>query len=235
MVRGRQKSDTYREYLSSVHAHELLDRGNARAPSCVSCHGVHGAAPPEVGDVAKVCGRCHSAERRFFLAGPHGTGLRRKNLPECVTCHDNHAVQAARPERLAEFCAGCHGEGSPQDSAGKRLWTEYQGAATEIEQAAERIEQADQVPIATDDYRARLEQARTYLREALPAAHAVEPEAVGSFTTRARTVGAEIRSEIHAKLGELRSRRLVLVLFWFYLLLTLVIVRRYQRQGRRNP
>jgi len=61
LVRARGLDNTYHEYLSSVHAKQLLDGGNLRAPTCVSCHGVHGAVPPEVGDVNKVCGRCHTA------------------------------------------------------------------------------------------------------------------------------------------------------------------------------
>ena len=114
------------------------------------------------------------------------------------------------------------------------MWTEYQAAATQIEQAAALIERADAVPIQTDDYRARLEEARTYLREALPAAHAVHEETVTGLTTRARSVGAEVASEIYGNLGHLQSRKLVLVVFWFYVLLTVVVLRRFQSRAARK-
>ena len=234
LMKPRGRPDVYHEYMTSVHARELFDRGNLRAPTCVSCHGVHGAAPPSLGDVHTVCGQCHTVERRYFTAGPHLSGMRASGLPECVSCHNDHAIQVASPERLTTVCAQCHGEKSPQEALGQRLWNDDRSAAREIEQADALIHKADAVPLQTDDYRARLEEARTYLREALPAAHSVDPATVSGFTTRARSVAAEIEFEIHAKLGNLRTRKLILVLFWFYVLLTLAVLRRFQRQGAKR-
>jgi predicted CXXCH cytochrome family protein len=217
------------QYLSSVHARELVERGNLRAPSCVSCHGVHGAAPPAVGDVDKVCGQCHTAERRFFIAGPHHQGLERAGLPQCASCHGDHAIAAVRPERLATLCAECHSAGSAEEHLGNQLWTEYRAAAAEVDRAAALTARAEAVPLNTDDYRARLEEARTYLSEALPAAHAVREDVTAAFALRARSVSREIESEIHAKLNNVRTRRIVLVVFWFYLLLTILILRGFKR------
>jgi mono/diheme cytochrome c family protein len=186
-----------------------------------------------VGDVDKVCGQCHTAERRYFAAGPHRAGLTRAGLPECASCHGDHGIQAAQPERLATLCSQCHGAGA-QEALGKRLWTEYHTAAREIEKATALIEKADAVPIATEDYRARLEEARTYLREALPAAHSVQEDPVAGLTVRARSVSAEIESEIYGKLGNLRTRKFVLILFWFYLLLTIFVLRRFRDRGART-
>jgi predicted CXXCH cytochrome family protein len=222
----------FAEYSKSVHAQALLDRGNLRAPTCVSCHGVHGAAPPAVGDVDKVCGQCHTAERRYFTAGAHhpdSTGA-----PECSTCHGAHDVQAAKPERLAESCLHCHAVGSSQADLGNRLWTDYRSAAEALDKAAAVATRAEAVPINTDDYRARLEEARTYLREAMPAAHSVREELVSGLTTRARSVANEVESELRGKLGNLRVRRFVLILFWFYLLLTIVVLRSFQRRAART-
>ena len=234
LARTGRATDDSRTYLSSVHAHELLDRGNPRAPTCVSCHGVHGAAPPGAGDVDKVCGHCHTAERRYFAAGPHRDGMVKAGLPECVSCHGNHAIGAAQPQRLASVCARCHGAQSVQATLGGRMWTEYQAAASQIEQAAALVTTADRVPIQTEDYRARLEEARTYLREALPAAHAVQEQTVAGLTTRARAVGAEVASEIYGKLGHLQARKVGLVVFWFYLALTVVVLRRLQSRAARK-
>lgn len=233
MARPGKPADDSHTYFASVHAHELFDGGNPRAPTCVNCHGVHGAAPPGAGDVDKVCGQCHTAERRYFAAGPHLKGMVAAGLPECVSCHGNHAVEVAKPERLALVCEQCHGEKSEQALLGARMWTEYQAAESQIEQAAKLVAKADAVPIQTEDYRARLEEARTYLREALPAAHAVEGQTVAGLTARARGVGAEVASEIYGKLGHLQARKVGLVVFWFYLALTVVILRRLQSRAAR--
>ena len=93
------------------------------------------------------------------------------------------------------------------------------------------IGKADAVPIQTDDYRARLEEAKTYLREALPSAHSVQEDAVSGLTTRARSVGAEIESEILGQLRQLRARKFLLLVIWFYLLLTIIVLRRFQERG----
>ena len=228
LMASRGKTEVLSQYLSSVHAHELFDKGNRRAPSCVSCHGVHGAAPPAVGDVDKVCGQCHTAERRYFAAGPHRAALLNAKLPECASCHGDHAIQRADPARLASICADCHADGSPQRALGSKLWTEYHTAAQEVDKAAGLIDQADAIPIQTEDYRARLEEARTYLREALPAAHNVREDLVSGLTVRARSVSAEIEHEIYTKLGNLRARKFVLILFWFYVLLTVLVLRRFR-------
>jgi hypothetical protein len=114
------------------------------------------------------------------------------------------------------------------------MWTEYKSAFDELEKASANTSRAEAIPINTDDYRARLEEARTYLREAMPAAHSVQEEVVAGFTTRARSVAREVESDIHGKLGNLRVRRFVLILFWFYLLLTIVVLRRFQKRAPRT-
>jgi hypothetical protein len=233
LMKSRGRRNAFAEYMASIHAHELFDEGNQRAPTCVSCHGVHGAAPPGAGDVDKVCGQCHTAERRYFGAGPHRKGMIAQGLPECASCHGDHAITVAKPERLGSLCVTCHGAGSVQEGLGRKLLTDYRNASQEIERADALIAQAEQVPLQTEDYKSRLEEARTYLREALPAAHSLQEDTVAGFTARARSVGAEIEHEIYAKLGNLRVRKFVLILFWFYILLTVVILRRFRSHGSR--
>jgi predicted CXXCH cytochrome family protein len=226
--------EVYGEYVSSVHAKALLEKGNLRAPTCTSCHGVHGAAPPDVGDVGKVCGQCHTAERRYFAAGPHGAKMASRKLAECASCHGDHAVPASDPARLATQCLTCHGPDSPQAKLGAAMFADYQAARKEIDAAAAIIARADAVPLPTEDYKARLEEARTLLSEAMPAAHSVREDLVASFTSRARSVGHEIQSEVGDKLTDLRWRYVGLALFWFYLVLTVLVLRRFQGRGARN-
>ncbi len=49
-------TDQFTEYRDSVHGQALLKRGDLSAPNCASCHGNHGAKPPQVESVADVCG-----------------------------------------------------------------------------------------------------------------------------------------------------------------------------------
>ena len=246
LLKERGLPDNFHAYEKSIHARELYEKGNLRAPTCVSCHGVHGAAPPSLGDVDKVCGQCHTAERRYYGAGVHSVRAPRPastasiqtasgvGPPECVDCHDAHAVQAARPERFSASCGLCHEGDSRRLDLGRRIWRDYRAAADEVDKAAALVGRAEDVPIQTEDYRARIEEARTYLREALPAAHAVQEEEVTGFTTRASAVGQEVQREIEGRLGNLRQHKFLLILFWFYVLLTLFVLRRFRNQAARQ-
>ena len=232
LVRERGLKNVYREYLSSVHAKQLFDAGNLGAPTCVSCHGVHGAAPADIADVNKVCGRCHTPERRYFLSGPHASGMSRANLGECSSCHGAHAIEASNTDRLASSCVSCHDKGGPEAKLGEDLLAGYHSAAHEIEEAAKWVEKADAVPLATDDFKARVEEARTYLREAMTAAHAVRPDVMASYTVRARSTGAEVSDEIEHEIRNISVEKLALVVFWFYVIVTIGILRRFRDRPR---
>jgi len=228
-----KKDDPFADYMKSVHASALLEGGNPRAPECSSCHGVHGVAPPGVGDVDKVCGNCHEPTRRYFMDSPHHDGMKRAGLPECAACHQNHAIARTSAALLGSLCESCHAPGGKEVELGRAMLALYTGAEGEIERASDLVARAEAVPIDVEDYRARLEEARTYLTEALPAAHTLSAGQVEHFTRRSRSIAGEIGSEIDEKLHDLRLRRFGLIVFWFYALLTVavLIAARRARQG----
>jgi hypothetical protein len=234
LVRQRKMHNAYNEYLTSVHAHQLFDLGNLRAPTCVSCHGVHGAAPPDMADVTKACGRCHTTERRYFIAGPHAARMAADDVPACIACHGNHAVVASAVERLGTSCVKCHEKGGTLERIGPKMLADYKDALTEIEKAEKTIAEADAIPLQTEDYHARVEEARTYLREAMTAAHTVQPETVAGFTLRAKSVGMEIRTELEEKFKNMQIGKLMLIVFWFYVLVTVGILRHYRNRKPRE-
>jgi hypothetical protein len=59
MAKYKIPTNQFEEYKTSVHWTALNKRGDLTAPNCASCHGNHGAKPPQVGSVAAVCGSCH--------------------------------------------------------------------------------------------------------------------------------------------------------------------------------
>ena len=75
-----------------MHAKALLERGDTSAPTCSTCHGSHGAAPPEVESVALVCAQCHVREAELFRKSPKKKLFDSLSMPECVTCHSNHHI-----------------------------------------------------------------------------------------------------------------------------------------------
>ncbi len=236
MGRYGLRADVYQEYLKSRHADELLKKDNRAAPECSRCHGVHGAAPPGIGDIGKVCGSCHSAARQAFLAGPHGSGMVAAGLPECVSCHASHAVETVQRGQIVAACQPCHGANSREAKVGEEMDVLFAGATEELEKAKQLIETAGEIPLYVEDHQARLQEARTLLLEAEPAVHSVHLEEVRRYTGAARSLGEEIQSEIQGQLSDLRLRRVGLLIFWFYLLLTMAILYRFRRGAmERRP
>ncbi len=211
-------------YLGSIHARQLYDSANQKAPVCVDCHGVHSATPPAYGDIFRVCGRCHATTRRHFVAGPHGHEMEAAGLPGCSSCHDHHAIDTTPGDSFDDICQSCHESGSRGAEVGGRIEVLMQTAADEILQADSLVAVAAKVPLVVDDYRARLEEARTYLTEARPISHRVDVESVDEMTRRARSIAGEVESEIIGRLRDLSLRRFGLLAFWFYVLLTIAVL-----------
>lgn len=103
------------EYRESVHGHALFVEGDLGAPTCNSCHGNHGAAPPGVDSVSRVCGTCHATQAAMFDKSPHAEAFEAMDLPQCEACHGNHAVHAPSDAMVGTsddaVCLQCHSEG----------------------------------------------------------------------------------------------------------------------------
>ena len=236
MARYGLKADVFGEYSQSVHGRAFLEKGDRSSPECTRCHGSHGATPPGVGDIDKVCGQCHATTRAYFLQGPHKAAMDAAGLPECASCHDHHLIRPADVTLLDGVCLKCHAEDSVQQQRAKTFKTLFTGAADEIEQAKALVDQAARVPLYVEDYRARLEEARTSLTEAYPIMHALEVHRVEEQTSRARAIAREVESEVSGKLEGLNWRKVGLLVFWFYLILTVAVLVRFRRQAeRRSP
>src|SRR5262249_24542386 len=54
------------DYKKSVHWRALAKDHDLSAPNCATCHGNHGATPPQVSSVAAVCGTCHIVFEDLF-------------------------------------------------------------------------------------------------------------------------------------------------------------------------
>jgi predicted CXXCH cytochrome family protein len=112
-------TDQFEKYARSVHGQALLVKNDPGAPACNSCHGNHGAAPPGIESISKVCGTCHALNEELFSASPHKAAFDKKGYPECETCHGNHEIVIATNKLLGVekdgLCIKCH---TDQNSAG---------------------------------------------------------------------------------------------------------------------
>jgi predicted CXXCH cytochrome family protein len=223
------------DYHAGVHGKAYLAGGNDAAPECTRCHGSHGATPPGVGDVQKVCGQCHTKPRMYFLGSPHRDVLDQTHQEECIACHKNHGTEAATPALFGTVCKDCHEPGDPALHVAATFARKIREATVEIAQADTLVLRASRIPLYVEDYRSRLEDARTALVESAPVTHSLDSALVEPYTRRARSIAAEVSREIQHKLSERVWHKVGLGLFWFYLLLTAAVIVRARRRAGREP
>ncbi len=111
-------------YEHSVHG-AALARGDARAPTCIDCHGAHDVrygfdSTSKVNKmrVEQVCARCHEPESRQYDASVHGIAIRKgnKDAPACTDCHGEHGILSPKnplspvsaANVSARVCTPCH-------------------------------------------------------------------------------------------------------------------------------
>ena len=128
-------TDQLAKFKESPHGHRLLDLHDDRAPSCVSCHGVHGIRPAKdpqskvyAQRVPETCGACHANSATMagitradgsplpttqlaeYRTSVHGKALARGDLgaPRCNTCHGNHSATPPGIASVSRSCNLCH-------------------------------------------------------------------------------------------------------------------------------
>jgi predicted CXXCH cytochrome family protein len=221
------------DYREGVHGHSLLDGRNLAAATCTSCHGVHGATPPGIGDTEKVCGACHVDVRRAFLEGDHYPLMADAGVPECSSCHSHHAIRPLAMDGLESLCSECHGDGSDQVLLGEKLRMMIRSATDEIDRAEALTVRAEREALEIEDHLSRIGEARTLVTEALSLIHTVSLEPVEQVTRRARSIGEEVQHEIYGKLDR-RTKHVGLAVFWFYVLMTIAILVFYRSRLARG-
>ncbi len=105
-------TDQYDKYVQSAHGKALFEKNDVSAPVCNSCHGNHGAVPPGLTSISKVCGTCHALNAELFSGSPHKKAFDLHNYPECETCHGHHEILPAQDKMLGvstdAVCSKCH-------------------------------------------------------------------------------------------------------------------------------
>ncbi len=129
-------TDQLAKFQDSPHGQLLLVKHDDRAPTCVSCHGVHGIRPAKdpqskvfAQRVPETCGVCHSNPKTMagftlpdgsplptnqlaeYKTSVHGRALLEKGdlgAPACNDCHGNHAALPPGVATVSRSCSLCH-------------------------------------------------------------------------------------------------------------------------------
>jgi hypothetical protein len=168
-------TDQFAKYSTSVHHDALAVRGDLSAPTCSTCHGNHGAAPPGVDKVQNVCSTCHVFQAQMYEKSSHKDVFQAASLPGCVVCHNNHGIVHPTDAKLGTgpeaVCMQCHKPGDECDQARAALFTDLGRLDQAISNADRVLAVAESSGMEVSEARLAQSQARDSLTKARVTLH----------------------------------------------------------------
>ncbi|MBZ5702477.1 MAG: cytochrome c3 family protein [Acidobacteriia bacterium] len=224
-------TDQFAKYKGSVHYEAMTMRGDLSAPTCTTCHGNHGAAPPGVGTVQNVCSNCHVFQSQLYEKSSHRAAFQKAGLPGCVVCHSKHDISQPSDAKLdggpEAACMQCHKTGDVCDQAR----AEILGSLMRLDQAIRNADQvlADAEASGMEVSQARLEQdqARDALTKARVSIHRFQVPPVDQDVQAGLKIAAKNLQAGQDALRERGYRRMGLGVALLSILLVLVGLRLY--------
>ncbi len=172
------KTDQFASYSASVHHEALVVRGDLSAPTCTTCHGNHGAAPPGVGSVEFVCSTCHVFQAQLFDTSPHKAAFTAMGLPACVTCHSNHRIVRPSDAMIGtgkeSVCLNCHSSGDPGYVTAEKTHQQLSELGGAIARADEVLDRAERSGMEVSEAKLQQAQARDALTKARVTIHSFQ-------------------------------------------------------------
>jgi len=204
-------TDQLEKYRHSVHWKTMSVKGDLAAPTCNSCHGNHGAAPPGVSWVGNVCGQCHTVMAELFAKSVHARVFAQMGAPGCATCHNNHDIQPASTEMVGlgdkAICAQCHGASDKGGRTATEIRVLLDSLRAQHQKAGAILDRAEHAGMEVSQARFDLNGANDALVKARAAVHAFSLEAVKKEAEAGLAIGAKAHARGERALEELQFRR----------------------------
>jgi hypothetical protein len=219
-------ADQYSLYQQSVHGVAVLQNQDPRAPTCSTCHGVHGAAPPGISEVATVCGQCHAKTQDYYQQGAHKAGLTEQGGPGCITCHGQHDVTPPGRELFLgttdRHCGQCHAEGTAEAAQVEEIYQALKGADDAYAAAEDSIDQARAKGLIVVEQEEILQQANTPLIESRALQHTVNVADVQAKAQESVGLSQQAQASAEAALENVSQRYVGMIVALVAILLTIV-------------
>jgi hypothetical protein len=231
------------DYSASVHYDALAVRGDFGAPTCSTCHGSHGAAPPGVDSVARVCSTCHVFQAQLFDSSPHKGVFASMGLPGCVTCHSNHRIQHPTDAMIAtsagSVCMNCHAKGDSGFDAAGRIHTELTKLDASIARSDDILAKAERSGMEVGEAKLAESEARDDLIKARVEIHTAEPSRVDPDIQAGLGVTAKAWQAGENAMAERSYRRkgllVSLITIVFVLIGLFLVIRKLETESRGQP
>ncbi|MBI2186591.1 MAG: cytochrome c3 family protein [Acidobacteria bacterium] len=207
---GRQATHPA-EWAASVHAAALIKRGDTSAPTCVSCHGSHGATPPGVTSVANVCAQCHLREAELFRASPKREIFDAIGQAECLVCHGNHRIESPADQWVGlekgAVCEQCHDAAGDSGAAIRDIRQKLDTLQDATSTADARLTRAEHAGMLVEDGRLALQLAREHQVQSRALVHAFAPAPFAKTAADGVAAARRAREAGEAAMRELQLRR----------------------------
>lgn len=211
------------EYKKGVHGKRLAKLDTA-APTCTTCHGNHGAAPPGVVEVVNICGKCHTNIRDEFKQSKHF----RKGL-ECINCHDNHnnthPTTAKFTEHSKRGCRSCH------DKHNSKAVAYINATLKSLDRAGRDLKKAEGMAASAaskgfyvDSEKVLLQEGQTALIEFRNTQHTLKHDAIMTQLTTVSSKAEHVMEKIDVKYASITDRRIIMGGVVAYLLFLLILI-----------
>ncbi|MGD1010217.1 MAG: cytochrome c3 family protein [Candidatus Aminicenantales bacterium] len=227
------------EYKQSVHARALFEKKDMSAPVCNSCHGNHGAAPPDVKSIAFVCRQCHPSAGELFSKSPHKKAFDEMGFSECEACHGKHKILQPADAMLGTekgaLCAQCHEPGSKPSVAAGRMRQLLGELTSEIDADGALLDRAERKGVEVSDPKYRLQEIHTLLVSVRNLTHGLDLADIEEKAGEGKTLLVGVRASAEAALREARLRRTGLVVATIFLILFALAFYLKIRQMRGRP
>ncbi|MDD5542143.1 MAG: cytochrome c3 family protein [Acidobacteriia bacterium] len=220
------KTHQKEEYQLSVHYEALMKKGDLSAPTCNSCHGNHGAAPPGVGSVTNVCGQCHSVFADLFNKSPHKAAFNQMGLPACVYCHGNHGIKHPEDTLLGvddkTLCSQCHTSGDPGFQQAQTMRQAIDQLKNSIASSEAVLSEAEHKGMEVSQPVYDLIEARQDLTKARTQVHAFNAASLQVFVQAGLNITHRATEKGHQALAEYQFRRKGLAISLVVILIVIV-------------
>lgn len=232
-------TNQFAEYETSVHHAAMTVRGDLSAPTCSTCHGNHGAAPPGVDSVKNVCSNCHVFQAQMYEKSPHKEVFQSAGLPGCVVCHSNHAIAHPTDAKLGTgplgVCMQCHTARDAGDQARAKMLAGLTNLDESIKSADGVLNVAESSGMEVSEARLAQDQARDSLTKARVTIHSFQPQLIDQDIQEGLKIAAKDLQAGKDALSERDYRRKGLGVAVIFILITLAGLFLYIRQIESRP
>jgi hypothetical protein len=227
-------TDQFAKYNTSVHHEAMTVGGDLSAPTCTTCHGNHGAAPPGVDSVRNVCSNCHVFQAQMYDKSSHKNVFQAAGLPGCVVCHSNHGITRPTDAKLGTgpegVCMQCHSPGDDCDRARLGILASLTKLDESIKSADRLLAVAESSGMEVSEARLQQDQARDSLTKARVTIHSFQPQLIDQDIEAGLKITAKDLQAGKDALAERDYRRKGLGVTVVFILMTLVGLYFYIRQ-----